>query len=83
MTYVSTAELKSKLSQFLGQVREGQTVYVTSHGLPVAELIPYKGAQKLGIVPPSRPVSDLRKLRIGSQPPLNAEAILLEDRARR
>lgn len=83
MTYVSTAKLKAKLSQYLAEVREGGTVYVTSHGHPVAELSPLTEGGKLGIQEPDRPVSDLSKLRIRARRRIPAEDMLRQDRRRR
>jgi prevent-host-death family protein len=83
MKYVSTAELKAKLSSYLAQVREGGSVYVTSHGRAVAELSPVREGPDLGIRKPERPVSDLKRIRPESRPPSPAEDWLLEDRGRR
>jgi len=84
MRYVSTAGLKAKLSQYLAEVREGGTVYVTSHGHPVAELSPLAGGGWLGIQEPERPVSDLAKMQIPACPKkIPAEDILRQDRGRR
>ncbi len=38
MKKVGTRELKANLSAYLQQVREGEVIYVTSHGQVVAEL---------------------------------------------
>lgn len=83
MKEVSTAEFKSKLSQYLSEVREGEALYVTSHGHPVAEVKGVAVDCGLGIVEPERPVSDLRTLRISKREVVQAERILLEDRSRR
>lgn len=83
MEYVSTAELKAKLSSYLALVKEGEGFYVTSHGRPVAELSPVKENKVLGIRKPERPVSDLKGIRPVKRSPNTAEAGLLEDRGRR
>lgn len=83
MKHVSTAELKAKLSSYLAQVREGGSVYVTSHGRPVAELSPLREGLDLGIRKPERPVSDLKRIRPANRPPSPAEDWLREDRGRR
>jgi prevent-host-death family protein len=49
MKEVSTAEFKSKLSQYLSEVREGNSLYVTSHGHPVAEVKSVASVGGLGI----------------------------------
>ena len=63
MKYVSTSELKAKLSENLAKVREGETVYVTSHRRPVAEIHPVGSAEDPRMIPPDRPVSDLSNLK--------------------
>jgi antitoxin (DNA-binding transcriptional repressor) of toxin-antitoxin stability system len=83
MKYVSTAELKAKLSQHLGEVREGAVVYVTSHGHPVAELSRIKGDGGLEIQKPEGVVADLLKLKIRPVGGASAEANLYADRGRR
>lgn len=83
MKYVSTADLKAKLSQYLSEVREGQTIYVTSHHHPVAELIPVQKPEKLEIIEPTAPLSSLEKISGVSRGPLPAEEYLNEDRGRR
>jgi len=83
MKYVSTAELKAKLSSYLAHVQEGGSVYVTSHGRPVAELSPVAEGHALGIRKPERPVSDLKGIRPAARPPIAAEGGLMEDRRRR
>ena len=83
MKYVSTAELKAKLSQHLGEVREGAVVYVTSHGHPVAELSPIKDRGGFEIEKPDRPVTDLLKLDIRPLGSTSAESYLYADRERR
>ena len=40
MPYVGVRELKNRLGAYLRLVREGQTVYITDRGRPVAELRP-------------------------------------------
>ena len=41
MRSVSAAEANRSFSKLLGAVRGGETVIVTSHGRPVAKLVPY------------------------------------------
>lgn len=41
---VGSRELKTRLGAYLQQVREGATIVVTDHGLPIAELRPLRGA---------------------------------------
>jgi prevent-host-death family protein len=79
MKKVSVAELKARLSEYLGIVKSGEDVIVTEHGRPVARLVPLTGelAQEArmaelirtgAVRPPQADVTDeflerLRKLR--------------------
>ena len=83
MQYVSTAELKAKLSHYLAEVREGSPVCVTRHRQPVAELRPLKSPAPLDVRGPERPVSALSGIRGLRNRQMDGEAILLEDRERR
>jgi len=40
LTTVGVAELKASLSAFLARVKAGETVLVTNHGKPVAQIVP-------------------------------------------
>jgi prevent-host-death family protein len=40
MKYVSAAEANRQFSKILREVRDGETVVVTSHGEPVAKIVP-------------------------------------------
>jgi prevent-host-death family protein len=40
MRFVSAAEANRQFSKILREVREGETVVVTSHGEPVARIVP-------------------------------------------
>jgi prevent-host-death family protein len=40
MRTVSAAEANRQFSQLLREVREGETIVVTSHGTPVATIVP-------------------------------------------
>ncbi|MGK2931675.1 MAG: type II toxin-antitoxin system Phd/YefM family antitoxin [Solirubrobacterales bacterium] len=39
MRMIGVAELKSKLSEYLAQVKAGEEIVVTEHGRPVAKLV--------------------------------------------
>jgi prevent-host-death family protein len=84
MKRVSTAELKAHLGTYLGMVREGETVYITSHRRPVAQLSPSRVDESLTIQPPTLPMSGLKKVK-GIQPSSGADGLkeLLNDRQRR
>jgi prevent-host-death family protein len=83
MNIVSVAILKEKLSHYLGLVKQGEEVVVTSHRHKVARIVPV-------VTPasrtrePSRPVAELLKLK-GAKPrgPMSAVETLISDRQRR
>jgi len=37
---VGMGELRSSFSEYLGQVREGQTITITKRGRPIARIVP-------------------------------------------
>jgi prevent-host-death family protein len=83
MTIVSVAALKEKLSYYLGLVKDGQELVVTSHRHRVARILP-ASASDAQVTEPSRPVKDLRKVRgIKPRHPVSAVKTLLKDRRRR
>ena len=84
MKRVSTADLKAHLSKYLAMVREGQTLYVTSHRRPVAQLSPSEADESPSVQPPSLPMSRLKRVA-GIKPSSGAEGLkeLLHDRRRR
>jgi antitoxin (DNA-binding transcriptional repressor) of toxin-antitoxin stability system len=83
MTIVNVAMLKEKLSYYLGLVRQGQEIVVTSHRHRVARILP-PSTPSAEVTGPSRPVKDLRKIK-GIKPRRSISAVqtLLEDRRRR
>jgi len=83
MNAVNVARLKEKLSHYLGLVKKGQEVVVTSHRHPVARIIPIS-APSVRISEPSRPVKDLFKLKgVKLKRARSAVKSLLDDRRRR
>ena len=84
MNKVSTAELKAHMGRYLDMVREGETVYVTSHRKPIAALSPSQLDDALSIQAPTVPMEHLRRIK-GIRPKSGAEGvdILLQDRQRR
>ncbi len=84
MKKVSTAELKAHLGKYLGMVKEGETVYVTSHRRPVAQLSPSQGDEPTAIEPPSLPMNRLKSIKgIRTSSGVDGLKELLGDRARR
>jgi antitoxin (DNA-binding transcriptional repressor) of toxin-antitoxin stability system len=83
MTIVNVATLKEKLSYYLGLVKEGQEIVITSHRHQVARILP-PSTPSADITKPSRPVKDLKKIK-GIKPRRSRSAVqtLLEDRHRR
>jgi antitoxin (DNA-binding transcriptional repressor) of toxin-antitoxin stability system len=83
MNVVNVAILKEKLSYYLGLVKSGEEVIVTSHRHQVARILPVT-APTAEIVEPTRPVKDLRKLKgIKPRRSLSGMKSLLADRRRR
>ena len=83
MTIVNVATLKEKLSYYLGLVKEGQEIVITSHRHQVARILP-PSTPSADITKPSRPVKDLKKIK-GIKPRRSRSAVqtLLENRHRR
>jgi antitoxin (DNA-binding transcriptional repressor) of toxin-antitoxin stability system len=83
MNVVNVAILKEKLSYYLGLVKSGEEVIVTSHRHQVARILPVT-APTAEIVEPTRPVKDLQKLKgIKPRRSLSGVKSLLADRRRR
>lgn len=83
MNTVNVALLKEKLSYYLGLVKKGQEVVVTSHRHPVARILP-SDARTGQILEPSRPVKDLLKIKgVKRRRSVSAVETLLRDRRHR
>jgi prevent-host-death family protein len=83
MTTVNVAILKEKLSYYLGLVKRGEEVVVTSHRHPVARILP-SAAPTARIIEPTRPVKDLSKVKgLRRRRSVSAVDILIADRRRR
>ena len=77
------ATLKSNLSSYLNAVKKGKEIVVTSHRHPIARLSPIDGQRMAPeIVPASKPVSSLKKIR-AIKLKVDPVAVLLADRRRR
>jgi antitoxin (DNA-binding transcriptional repressor) of toxin-antitoxin stability system len=83
MTIVNVATLKEKLSYYLGLVKQGQEIVVTSHRHQVARILP-PSTPSAEVTKPARSVKDLKKIK-GIKPRRSMSAVqtLLEDRHRR
>ena len=83
MIKVSTAELKSRLGTYLGMVRAGATIDITSYHQSVARLVPAVEQEPL-IEEPTGPAEALAQLaRLPSGRSIPGVAALLTDRRRR
>ena len=79
---VSTAELKSRLGTYLGMVRTGATIDITSFRQTVARLVPVE--EELLIEEPTAPPEALARLdRLPSGRSIPGVAALLANRRRR
>ncbi len=84
MTTTNVASLKSRLSSYLALVTGGDEVVVTSHGHPVARIVPIREAPGFVLHRPTRPIAGINRLRgIRTASAIDASAALLEDRRRR
>jgi prevent-host-death family protein len=83
MTTVNVATLKEKLSYYLGLVKKGQEIVVTSRRHEVARILP-PSTSDAQVTEPSRPVEDLSKIKgIKSRRSISGVRALSEDRRRR
>ena len=83
MKSVSVAQLKSKLSRYLSEVRNGKEIVVTSHRHSIARIVPVEEqVSDLKIMPARKPVSTLKKIK-GVKLNVDLVADLLADRRRR
>ncbi|UMZ74727.1 type II toxin-antitoxin system Phd/YefM family antitoxin [Natranaerofaba carboxydovora] len=39
---IGVREAKNKLSKYLKQVKQGETIVITEHGIPIARIVPYE-----------------------------------------
>lgn len=46
MTTVAVFEAKTRLSELLSQVQQGEEVVITRHGVPMARLVPPAGSER-------------------------------------
>jgi antitoxin (DNA-binding transcriptional repressor) of toxin-antitoxin stability system len=85
MKKANVSELKAKLSAYLAEVRNGDTVIVCDRKTPIAQMIPFDaGTSDIQIQEASRPVSELFKgqaVRLRKR--VNVEIALREARGER
>ena len=82
MKAVGTAELKSRLSKYLRDVRRGETVTVLDRSTPVARIMPFEPAADVVITPPDQGAPRIGRITLPSRTPglPDIVAILLEQR---
>ena len=77
------SDLKAHLSTYLAEVRRGRSVIVCDRTIPIARIVPYEAEVDDGfeVVPASKPVADLKKVR-GLRPKRSIDVVRLlrEDR---
>jgi prevent-host-death family protein len=85
MKTVKIAQLKSRLSQHLREVRAGETLTVLDRNTPIARIVPIDSADDLVITKPAPDAPSLASLRFPNPPKLDVDivSVLLEDRRRR
>jgi prevent-host-death family protein len=82
MKKAKVSELKSKLSSYLAEVRNGDTVIVCDRNTPIARMIPFdRDTDDLEIREASRPISELFSARpVPLRKKVNVDRILRETR---
>jgi prevent-host-death family protein len=83
MTTVRIAELKSRLSSYLQQVRRGHPVIVLDRDTPVARIVPFEGdSSNLTVRTPRAGRHLLRAVRLPPPLPIRGDilALLREER---
>ncbi len=83
MNIVNVATLKERLSHFLGLVKDGEEVIVTSHRHRIARILPISAPTSL-LREPTRAIRELRQVKgIRARDSVSAVDALLEDRKSR
>ena len=83
MKRAMVSDLKAHLSAYLAEVRRGESVLVCDRTTPIARLVPYESEENEGfdVLPASRPVADLKKVRrVRPKRPIDVVRLLREDR---
>jgi antitoxin (DNA-binding transcriptional repressor) of toxin-antitoxin stability system len=85
MKTVRIAQLKSRLSHHLRQVRAGETLTVLDRETPVARIVPIDGDDEVVITRPARGAPSFASLKFPTLPKVKVDIVkmLLEDRRRR
>jgi prevent-host-death family protein len=82
MKKVRIAELKSRLSEYIRAVREGETIAVLDRDTPVARIVPVREGVALRIHPPAPGAPAPNRVRLPKPLKLDVDvvALLLEER---
>jgi prevent-host-death family protein len=82
MKQVRIAELKSRLSEYLRAVRQGETIAVLDRETPIAQIVPIRGKAALRVRKPAPGTPPLNKIRIPKATRRHTDivALLLEER---
>ncbi|MBV8843095.1 MAG: type II toxin-antitoxin system prevent-host-death family antitoxin [Bryobacterales bacterium] len=83
MRQVRIAELKSRLSEYLRAVRQGETISVLDRDTPVARIVPHPGQVSLRIRKPAAGTPPLNRIPLPKKGPalkLDIVDLLLEER---
>ena len=81
---VSTVEFKARMGRYLDMVREGKTLYITSHRKTIARVESGEFGNQLEMESPTRPVDALTEVQ-GIRPVSAVDPVkdLVADRGRR
>jgi len=84
MNRAKVSELKAQLSGYLARVRGGESIVVCDRNTPIAHLVPATDGDALVVREPTRPLTDIRKLK-GVRPKGDVDVmrVLREDRDQR
>lgn len=82
MRQVGTAELKSRLSEYLRAVRGGETIAVLDRETPIAQIVPIRDRMALRIRKPSSGAPTPNRVPVPKLGKLNVDVVqlLLEER---
>lgn len=85
MKDVKIADLKSRLSHYLREVRAGEIVTVLDRSTPVARIVPIDFVDDVVITKPAPGAPRLGSIKLPRPPKINVDvvALLLEDRSKR
>ena len=84
MKRVRIAELKAKLSEYLRDVRRGETIAVLDRETPVAQIVPARASTGLRVRKPAPDAPPLNRVPLPgpAKLPIDVVALLLEERQR-